>query len=137
PSPLSLHYALPILDEPSSSLDRNERERLFSVIRTLRERGTAIVYISHRLEEIFEIADRVSVLKDGKLMGTCRVSEIDRIGLIRLMVGRAIEETCARQRRPRREPVLEVRGLSRPGALDDTNLVWHRRARLADGGPHG
>jgi len=115
-----------IMDEPSSSLDRNEREQLFSVIRTLRERGTAIIYISHRLEEIFEIADRVSVLKDGKLMGTCRVSEIDRIGLIRMMVGQEVEETCARQLRPRGEPVLEVRGLSRPGALHDINLVLHR-----------
>jgi len=115
-----------IMDEPSSSLDRNEREQLFSIMRTLRERGTAIIYISHRLEEIFEIADRVSVLKDGKLMGTCRVSEIDRSGLIRMMVGQEVKETGARELRPHGDPVLEVRGLSRPGALHDINLVLHR-----------
>src|SRR5262249_13790076 len=77
-------------------------------------------------EEIFEIADRVSVLKDGKLMGACQVSEIDRRGLIRMMIGHEVEETGARQVRPRGAPVLEVRGLSRPGALHDIDLVLHR-----------
>ena len=114
---LSFDPDILIMDEPSSSLDKNELRQLFSVIRTLREHGTTIIYISHRLEEIFEIADRVTVLKDGKLVGTCPVSQTDRNGLIRMMVGRELEATAARQLHPEGEPVLEVRGLTRPGAL--------------------
>jgi ABC-type sugar transport system ATPase subunit/ribose/xylose/arabinose/galactoside ABC-type transport system permease subunit len=115
-----------IMDEPSSSLDKDELAQLFGVIRALRERGTAIVYISHRLEEIFQIADRVSVLKDGALVGTCLIGEIDRSGIIRMMVGHAIDETAARGHRPRGEPVLEVKGLTRFGAIDDINLALHQ-----------
>ncbi len=115
-----------IMDEPSSSLDKHELTQLFGVIRTLRERGTAVIYISHRLEEIFEIADRVSVLKDGALVGTCRVPETDRNGVIRMMVGHGIDETPARQLSPRGAPFLEVKGLTRPGALDNVDLVLHQ-----------
>ncbi len=123
---LSFDPKILIMDEPSSSLDKNELRQLFSVIRTLREQGTTIIYISHRLEEIFEIADRVTVLKDGKVVGTCPVSQTDRNGLIRMMVGRELEETSGHHPHPEGEPVLEVRGLTRPGALHNINLVLHR-----------
>jgi ABC-type sugar transport system ATPase subunit/ribose/xylose/arabinose/galactoside ABC-type transport system permease subunit len=115
-----------IMDEPSSSLDQHELAQLFGVIGTLRERGAAIIYISHRLEEIFQIADRVSVLKDGALVGTRLISEIDRDAIIRMMVGHAIDETPARRHRPRGEPVLEVKGLTRQGAINDIHLTLHQ-----------
>jgi ABC-type sugar transport system ATPase subunit/ribose/xylose/arabinose/galactoside ABC-type transport system permease subunit len=114
-----------IMDEPSSSLDRHELAQLFGVIRGLRDRGTAIIYISHRLEEIFQIADRVSVLKDGALVGTRLIGETDRDGLIRMMVGRAIAETLAGRNRPRGRPVLQVTGLTRRGAIGAIDLVLH------------
>ncbi len=79
-----------IMDEPTASLTQQEVELLFDVIRELRERGVGIIYISHRLEEIFAVADRVTVLRDGESVGTHLVSEMNESGLIKLMVGREI-----------------------------------------------
>ncbi len=115
-----------IMDEPSSSLDSHEIGQLFSVIRRLRQRARTIIYISHRLDEIFDIADRVTVLKDGKHVGTRPLSEIDRDGLIRMMVGHGLEAAPTRPTRPRGDPVLEVRGLRTLEALHDVSLVLHR-----------
>lgn len=81
-----------IMDEPTASLTQREQERLFGIVRTLRNEGVAVVYISHRLEEIFALADRVTVLRDGQSVGTSAVSEIDEAKLIRLMVGREITQ---------------------------------------------
>ncbi|HYP16365.1 MAG TPA: sugar ABC transporter ATP-binding protein [Opitutus sp.] len=79
-----------IMDEPTASLTRREQERLYGIVRDLRSAGVAVIYISHRLEEIFALADRVTVLRDGESVGTHRVSDIDETKLIRLMVGREI-----------------------------------------------
>lgn len=79
-----------IMDEPTASLTRREQERLYGIVRDLRAAGAAVIYISHRLEEIFTLADRVTVLRDGESVGTRAVSEIDEAGLIQLMVGREI-----------------------------------------------
>ena len=79
-----------VMDEPSATLTNKELEHLFTLIRKLREEGTSIIYISHRMEEIFEIADRVTVMRDGKCVATKQVSQSSRDELIRLMVGRAI-----------------------------------------------
>ena len=76
-----------ILDEPTSSLTPQEKNALFGIIRKLREQGMGIVYISHRLEEVFEIADRVTVLKDGKLVDTISISDVDNVTLVQMMVG--------------------------------------------------
>jgi len=80
-----------IMDEPSSSLDEHELQQLFAIIRSLKARGVTIIYISHRMEEVFAIADRVTVLKDGQTVGTLPVSETNRAGLIKMMVGREVE----------------------------------------------
>lgn len=77
-----------ILDEPTASLSRRETQVLFRVVRQLKARGVGILYVSHRMEEIFELADRVSVLRDGELVATHPIAKVDRAGLIRLMVGR-------------------------------------------------
>lgn len=79
-----------IMDEPTASLTRREQERLYAIVRTLKTEGIGIIYISHRLEEIFALADRVTVLRDGASTGTFEVREIDEGALIRLMVGREV-----------------------------------------------
>ncbi len=80
-----------IMDEPTASLTRREQERLFGIVRNLRASGVGVIYISHRLEEIFALADRVTVLRDGESVGSFAMREIDEARLIRLMVGREIE----------------------------------------------
>jgi rhamnose transport system ATP-binding protein len=80
-----------IMDEPTASLSEREVERLFRVIRDLRNQGVAVLYVSHRLEELAQIADRVTVLRDGALVGTRMMSEVTRSDLIRMMVGRELE----------------------------------------------
>jgi len=115
-----------IMDEPSSPLAEHELQQLFTVIRSLRERGVTIIYISHRLEEIFEVADRVTVLKDGQVMGTLPVAETDRASLIKMMVGHEVRVAAPPRRGGIGDVVLEVRGLTRSGVLEDINLVLHR-----------
>lgn len=81
-----------IMDEPTASLTRREQDQLFAIVRELRTSGVGVIYISHRLEEIFALADRVTVLRDGESVGTLPVGEIDEAGLIRLMVGREVDQ---------------------------------------------
>jgi rhamnose transport system ATP-binding protein len=100
-----------ILDEPTSSLTQPEVEALFRIITTLRAEGVGIVYISHRLEEIATIADRVTVLRDGQSIATRAMAEVDRGELIRLMVGREISAIFPKRVVPIGEVVLETRGL--------------------------
>ena len=90
---LSLGAELLIMDEPSATLTGHELEYLFEVIRVLKAKGTSIIYISHRLVEIYQIADRVTVLKDGKVMDTRDIKDVTRDQLVELMVGRTISET--------------------------------------------
>lgn len=85
---VSYNASVVVMDEPTSSLTGNEVERLFKIIRQLRSQGVAIVYISHKMDEIFTIADEVSVMRDGRMIGTYGVDEIDESKLISLMVGR-------------------------------------------------
>ena len=100
-----------ILDEPTASLTEREVERLFRVIRTLRDGGNGIIYISHRLEEIASIADRVTVLRDGQSIATRDLREVEPAELIRLMVGRDIAAVFPKREVPIGDVVLEVRGL--------------------------
>lgn len=106
-----------IMDEPTASLTLREQERLFGIVRGLRDSGVAVIYISHRLEEIFALADRVTVLRDGESVGTHEVSAIDETRLIRLMVGREItqlypEKSVAERTDATKPAVLAVRGLT-------------------------
>ena len=87
---LSKNPSILILDEPTASLTTNETKKLFEILRSLRTKGVSIIYISHRLEEIFELADRVSILKDGKFQGTFEAVDLTRDELIRKMVGREL-----------------------------------------------
>jgi len=101
-----------ILDEPSASITPVELETLFSVILRLKERGIALIYISHRIDEVFRIADKVTVLKDGRRVATLPVTQIDKPGLIALMVGRKLGHAFPPKREQVGEVVLEVRGFT-------------------------
>lgn len=126
---LSHDTRLLVLDEPSAVLDQHEVENLFRVIRGLTAEGVAVVYISHRLEEIRQIGDRITVLKDGRTVATgLAVADTPTADLIKLMTGRSIEyvfpprpETA----RDRGEPVLEVRDLSLAGVFTGVDLTVH------------
>ncbi|MFN3466304.1 MAG: ATP-binding cassette domain-containing protein, partial [Candidatus Brocadiales bacterium] len=100
------------MDEPTASLSAKETERLFSIIRLLKTEGKGIIYISHRLEEIFEIADRVTVLRDGRLVETRRLEGVTRERLIEMMLGKVLEgKVPTREVSPKHE-VLRVEGLT-------------------------
>jgi ribose transport system ATP-binding protein len=102
-----------IFDEPTALLTDEETQLLFSIIRRLRTAGKGIIYITHRLEEVFSICDRVTVLKDGARVRTLDRSEIDQDGLMRLMVGRSMADMYTIRRVPAGEPVLQVENLTR------------------------
>jgi ABC-type sugar transport system ATPase subunit len=115
-----------ILDEPSAVLSREELSRLFALVRQLKQGGTLILYISHRLDEVFEIADRITVLKDGELVGTVKPQEADQGQLIRMMVGRSLGEIFPSRQPPRDEVALEVKGLAREGSFSDVSFSLRR-----------
>ena len=93
---LSQQCRLLIMDEPTASLSAHETDALLSLVRRLRDQGVTILYVSHRLEEILEMADRVTVLRDGQHVDTRAIDEIGRDDLIRMMVGREVEELTRR-----------------------------------------
>jgi len=102
-----------ILDEPTASLSEPEAQRLFAQLQRLRREGVAILYVSHRLDEILQLTDRIAVLRDGELVANYRTSETDLNQLVRDMVGRALEQIYPRTRPARKsEPLLELNGVS-------------------------
>jgi len=109
---LSMHCKVIIFDEPTASLNEQEAERLFQIVTSLRARGLCVLYISHRLAEIFRICDEVSVLRDGKLITTSPVAEVTQQGLVERMVGRELADIYPAKATRCGEPVLEVNGLS-------------------------
>ncbi|PKQ75581.1 ribose ABC transporter ATP-binding protein RbsA [Aeromonas sobria] len=112
---LSFDASVIIMDEPTDALTDTETEQLFVVIRELRQQGCGIVYISHRLKEIFQICDRVTVLRDGKWTGEKAVSELDEDKIIEMMVGRRLEEQYPRLARELGPVSLQVKNLTGPG----------------------
>ncbi|NWG16293.1 MAG: sugar ABC transporter ATP-binding protein [Chloroflexi bacterium] len=110
---LSLNARILIMDEPTAALTEADVEQLFSIVRLLRERGVGIIYISHRLHEVFELADRVTVLRDGQYVGTKLVSETSENDLVSMMVGRTIDNLFPKLDTEIGKPVLEVRNLYR------------------------
>src|SRR5439155_13649360 len=124
---LSFNSEVLIMDEPTAALTETEIDDLFRIIRQLRDRGVGVVHISHRLEELKQIADRVTVMRDGRYVDTVLTAEapIDRI--ISMMVGRTIfEATPEVPERPDPAVVLEVRGLNRGRTVKDVSFQLHR-----------
>lgn len=111
---LSVNARVLIMDEPTSSLSQREAEKLFEVVKDLRKRGVSIIYISHRLGEVRELADRVTVLRDGENAGNLDSDEISHDRMVQLMVGRDISEFYARKSHEAGDVALEVKGLVTP-----------------------
>ena len=128
-----------ILDEPNSALNQKDTEELFEIIRHLKRQGVTILYISHRLEEVFEIADRITVLRDGCFEGTWSVKETSMEMIVTKMIGRKLEETF-----PEWEPVgsdapitLQVKNLSKLNQLDSLDFDLHKGEVLGFAGLQG
>ena len=119
---ISLDVRVLIMDEPTASLSAHEVSRLFRIVQTLREQGVAILFISHRMEEVFEIADRVTILRDGRWISTTPRAELTPVMAIRQMVGREVQELFRRSRREPGAVRLAVRGLCREGAFQDVSF---------------
>jgi ABC-type sugar transport system ATPase subunit len=119
---LSGNVLVLVMDEPTTSLSAPEIERLFNLVRGLKETGMGIVFVSHWLEEVFAIADRITVLRDGRLVGTAPADELDPRTVVRMMVGEEVFERPL-EARPIGEPLLEVQNLSRTGILRDVSFA--------------
>jgi rhamnose transport system ATP-binding protein len=120
---LSQDARILIMDEPTAALTEYDVRRLFDIVRKLKSRGVAVIYISHRLDEIFAIADRVTVLRDGAHVATKNVAETDAAELVQLMVGRKIESLFPKVTVAIGAPVLEVRDLDRPPLTKKVSLT--------------
>ena len=136
---LSMNANIVIMDEPTSALTEKEIEDLFSIIALLKEKGKGIVYISHRLEELSRIVDRVTILRDGKYVRTLNFAETNLQEIISLMVGRTLTEKFPRIEVPRGEKVLEVKNLSSPygAGVKDVSFDLYKGEILAFAGLMG
>ena len=114
-----------IMDEPSSALSEKEVEILFKIIKDLKNKGVAIIYISHKMEEIYQISDRITVLRDGQFIATKNTADLDKNSLIALMVGREIEELFTTKSLAKDEIVLKVKNLHKKGKFSDINFEVH------------
>lgn len=122
---VSINARILIMDEPTSTLTLNEVSDLFRLVRRLRQEGTAIIFISHRLEELFELADRVTVLRDGVFVDTRQIKDVSRDDLIRMMVGRKITNMFPKQDVQAGKVVLKVDRLSGDGTFRDISFELH------------
>jgi inositol transport system ATP-binding protein len=111
-----------IMDEPTSALTEREVEHLFDIIRELRSQGIGIIYITHKMSELFRIADEVSVFRDGRYIGTHASADVSRDDIIRMMVGREITQMFPKEDVPIGDVVLSVRGLTLPGVFEDISF---------------
>jgi len=115
-----------IMDEPTSALGEDEVEKLFQIIATLKQQGIAVVFITHRLEEVFRVADRVMVLRDGRRVGCMPIAEVTPERVIHLMVGRELRDMFSKEEAQIGPPLLEVRGLTRRGVVEDVSFTLRR-----------
>ena len=111
-----------IMDEPTAALTQSETKVLFEVIHSLREKGVSIVYISHRMEEIFELCDRITVLRDGSYIGTRNICDINMNDIVKMMIGREIGERYPKRAVKIGKEVLKVSGLTKKGVFEDINF---------------
>lgn len=109
---ISLNFKIIVMDEPTSAISEKEAEKLFTIIRRLRGEGKGIIYITHRMEEIFKIADRLTVMRDGQYIGTVKAAETSKDEIIRMMVGRDMSEQYPKDPTEKGEVALEVKNLT-------------------------
>jgi rhamnose transport system ATP-binding protein len=123
---ISLNVRVLIMDEPTASLSAHEAEQLFKLARSLRKQGVSILYISHRMEEVFEIADRVTVFRDGRRISSLPREEVTKERVIREMVGRKIEDFFAKTKEQRGEQLMSVRDLTKANIFSGINFEVFR-----------
>ena len=124
---LSLNVKVLIMDEPTASLSAHEVERLLSIAKALKARGVAVLYISHRLDEIFRIADRVTVLRDGKHISTKLIAEVTHDGMVKDMVGRALDKFATKTKANEHGALLlSVKNLALDGVFQDVSFDLHK-----------
>jgi ribose transport system ATP-binding protein len=122
---LAEHPRILVMDEPTTSLSAREADRLFAIIRQLKGEGIAVVYISHRMSEVYQLADRVSVLRDGRLIGTLEKGDVSAAAIVRMMVGRELSSFYTKEHgapAKDRAIVLEVQGIGDGGLIKDCSL---------------
>ncbi|WP_066646440.1 sugar ABC transporter ATP-binding protein [Christensenella timonensis] len=123
-----------IMDEPTATLTLNETKQLFKIIKSLQEKGVSIIYISHKLEEIFAIAQRITVLRDGQKVGTYGTEELDEEKLVTLMVGREISSMYEHKNTAQDEVVLKAEHLTKAGLVGDVSFELKKGEILGFGG---
>ncbi|MEW5815214.1 MAG: sugar ABC transporter ATP-binding protein, partial [Spirochaetota bacterium] len=111
-----------VMDEPTAALGEKDTQSLFKIIQSLKSQGVGVIYISHRLEEVFNITDRVTVLRDGKKIGTVNTAETNRQELISMMVGRELTEFYPKREVPIGKTLMEVKGLTIRGIIEDISF---------------
>ena len=134
---LALDAEILLMDEPTSSLTEKEVTKLFETIRRLKDSGTSIIYISHRMEELFELSDRVTVLRDGQYIGTYVTKDTTREELVAAMVGRQLTEFYVKDSVPQDEVFMEVKSLSRAGVFQDVSFTLRKGEILGVSGMVG
>jgi ABC-type sugar transport system ATPase subunit len=134
---LSFNPKVILLDEPTSALAQNEVQNLFEAIRALKNQGVIVIYISHKLQELPQIADTVTVLRDGKLIGTVLMKEVDHKDIIGMMFGDVKVQSRPKDIKVRDEVIMEVTGLSRKGWFQDVNFELYRGEVLGIAGMLG
>ena len=134
---ISFGAKLVIMDEPTSAITESEVEKLFNAIRIMKSKGIAVIYISHRLEELFTISDRITVLRDGHHIATMNTSDTDKDTLISMMVGRKISDIFPVAHNVPREICLEVNNLSRKGEFEKISFSLRKGERLGIAGLMG
>lgn len=134
---VSFRSRMLIMDEPTSAISDREIEKLYDLIFKLKAEGVSIVFISHKLDEIFRVADKITVLRDGEFIATKDAKELDKDTLISLMVGRDLTNIYDKQSMPLGEPVLEVRHLTKKGLFEDISFTLHQNEILGIAGLMG
>jgi ABC-type sugar transport system ATPase subunit len=130
---LSHESRLIIMDEPTATLTEKEVRKIFEIVKNLRAKGVSIIYISHRLEEAFELADRITVMRDGRKVGTKLIGETNKSDVIEMMVGKVVKDyfAMAGTSTEAREPLLEVRNYSVADAVEDISFTLYKGEILA------
>ena len=128
---LSYDAEIIIMDEPTSALGESEADQLFAAIRSLKEHGKGIVYVSHRLTEIFEVADHYTVFRDGAYVEDGRIADVTKADLIRMIVGRPLAEEFVKENRPTDEVTLAATGIDSHNGVRDVSFEAHRGEILA------
>jgi len=123
---LAVDAKVVIMDEPTSALGKEETATLFRIIENLKSQGLAVIFITHRLEEVFEIADRIIVFRDGKRVGALKINEAMPDKIISMMVGRDLDRSAVRQTHTSQEVIFEVKNLTRKGVLENVNFSLNK-----------